>query len=420
MNLYERMASFDMFPNDYEEVVTPAVAMTQEVFAACLRIVCDMVASAPATVYRRGQDKEKAEVPEQAVLHDFPNPYQTAFRWKWDVVRDTILHGFALSEVVRTAGGDLAELYRIEPAAVRLQVDIDDQDLGIFRRYTIHTRQGTKKLDNGDALFFCMRTDSDGLPMSFVKLASDSLGLSRAVTRYTAKRYMEDPGFDTFFMYPRGVFKSESDRTATAEYLTKTDPFKRNSRILEGCDSIQKLQTNFNDAALLETRGYIEKRISGIFGIPVGLLNAAAGSASEEVWHQLLTGCLEPWFKMIDSEFNRILFYRRGNRDYYVEHNRGAFLRGRFETMMKTLAIGITSGQITPNEAREMQNRPPKDGGDDLRVPVNTETVGNEPPLETSNETPFDAPDHSVDVYTGESLTVKPIGNSLNQNGEIG
>lgn len=404
------MAAFDFFPNDYEEVVTPQVAISQEVFAACLRIVCDMVACTPVTVYRRGNGKEQAEIPEQAVLHDFPNPFQTAFRWKWDVVRDAILHGFALSEVVRTAGGDLAELYRIEPSAVRFQVDFDDQDPGIFRRYTVTTRKGVKKLENEDALFFCMRTDSSGLPTSFVKLAGDSLGLSRAVTRYTAKRYMEDPGFDTFFMYPKGIFKDESDRAKTAEYLTKTNPFTRNSRILVGCESIQKLQTNFNDAALLDTRSYIEKRISGIFGIPVGLLNAAAGSASEEVWHQLLTGCLEPWFKMIDSELNRILFYCRGNREYYVEHNRGAFLRGRFETMMKTLAVGITSGQITPNEAREMQNRPPLEGGDDLRVPVNTETPG--------NKTPLDAPDNSVDVYAGEALTAKPMGNSLNSNGE--
>lgn len=46
-------------------------------------------------------------------------------------------------------------------------------------------------------------------------------------------------------------------------------------------------------------------------------------------------------------------------------------LRGAFEQRAESLQKFVTSGVMTPNEARKLENLPALEGGDDLLVPLN-------------------------------------------------
>jgi len=71
---------------------------------------------------------------------------------------------------------------------------------------------------------------------------------------------------------------------------------------------------------------------------------------------------------------------------YYFKHNPDGLLRGDIKTRMEANSAGIMSGQITPNEARSLEEREPMEGGDRLLVGVNQtplETLGQSPPEPT-------------------------------------
>jgi phage portal protein BeeE len=67
------------------------------------------------------------------------------------------------------------------------------------------------------------------------------------------------------------------------------------------------------------------------------------------------------WAKQFEQELNLKLFGRANNRQY-VELNIDGLLRGDFKTRMEGNAKAIQTGQITPDEAREMENRPAMGG----------------------------------------------------------
>jgi hypothetical protein len=63
---------------------------------------------------------------------------------------------------------------------------------------------------------------------------------------------------------------------------------------------------------------------------------------------------------------NLKLFGRGSNR--IAEFNLDGLLRGDYMTRMQGNATAIQTGQLTPNEARALDNREPLDGGDVLYI----------------------------------------------------
>ena len=55
-----------------------------------------------------------------------------------------------------------------------------------------------------------------------------------------------------------------------------------------------------------------------------------------------------------------------------------AEIAARFEAYAKA----ITNGILNPNEVRALENRPPYEGGNEFRVPMNTEAPGSAEPGE--------------------------------------
>ena len=69
---------------------------------------------------------------------------------------------------------------------------------------------------------------------------------------------------------------------------------------------------------------------------------------------------------------------RNGGR--YVEHSLDGLMRGDFKTRMEGLARAIQTSILTPDEARQLENRPAKGGGaDELYMQGATVPLGSQP-----------------------------------------
>ena len=139
--------------------------------------------------------------------------------------------------------------------------------------------------------------------------------------------------------------------------------------------------------------------VSFVWAVKVLVVNLSHGTFSNTEQQDLnftkhsLTHLLELW----EQELNLKLFTGR-NKTGFVEFNIDGLLRGDFATRMTGLTAGVNSALITPNEGRALDNRPPKENGDDLYIQGATVKLGT-PPAATTK--PVAAPAKTDPAKTG-------------------
>ncbi|WP_371346074.1 phage portal protein [Ancylobacter sp. IITR112] len=103
--------------------------------------------------------------------------------------------------------------------------------------------------------------------------------------------------------------------------------------------------------------------------------------------------------KALEDEMNLKLFGRE-RRDLYVEHNLDGLQRGDFRSRIEGLARAIQTAQITPNEARRLDNRPPdpNPAADQLLVQGATVVLGTGPFAPPPASSPTDPQDGQPDA----------------------
>lgn len=154
---------------------------------------------------------------------------------------------------------------------------------------------------------------------------------------------------------------------------------------------------------MTEARLFQIQEIARIFGLPpVFLQDLSQGTFSntEQQDLQLVKHLIAHWAKAFEDELNLKLFGQR-RRKRYVKHNLDALMRGDFKSRIAALAQGIQTMQITPDEARALEDRPAKPGGDKLyrqgaTVPIDApdqSQIGHNggPPLNDNEEDAADA-----------------------------
>ncbi|AKR57131.1 portal protein [Devosia sp. H5989] len=87
------------------------------------------------------------------------------------------------------------------------------------------------------------------------------------------------------------------------------------------------------------------------------------------------------WAKALEAEATLKIYGREDASSNYVEHNLDGLQRGDFKSRIEALARGIQTAQISPNEARALENRPKHKNphADELLVQGATVVLGQQP-----------------------------------------
>lgn len=144
------------------------------------------------------------------------------------------------------------------------------------------------------------------------------------------------------------------------------------------------------------------QEIARLFGLPpVFLQDLSTGTFSntEQQDLQLVKHLILHWARAFEDELNLKLFGQR-RRTQYVEHNLDGLQRGDFKSRIEALARGVQSSLLTPDEARALDNRPPKPGGDKLYIQgatVPIEMAGTKQALDAAKTAPDDGKERDGD-----------------------
>lgn len=142
---------------------------------------------------------------------------------------------------------------------------------------------------------------------------------------------------------------------------------------------------------MTEARLFQIQEIARAYQMPPAFLQDLSRGTFANVEQQdlhLVKHLILQWVKAFEGEANLKLYGReRGGR--YVEHSLDGLMRGDFKSRIEGMARAIQTSQLTPDEARAMENRPkhPNPAASELLVQGATVVLGQQPVLSAPAET---------------------------------
>ena len=349
------------------------VAVNDRTFAesstayAAVRVISEAMGNLPFHLYRRGPDgqreRDRAHPAAKLLSGDF-NPWtgsgeaRTALQW------DALAHrggtGYAL---VSRLGGAPAEIHRLDPSCVTL--DLDD----VEPRYRVRMRGVERYHSWRDMLTIATPGSAPGRPVSIVHDAREAIGVDIVMGRHQSRLFGRGAK-------PSGVLKHPSKISPEAAMRLKAqfeqdhagDASGRTLLLEEGLEFTQT-SLNSTDAQFLELRRFAAQDVARAFKVPatlVGDFERAVWSNVIELNRQFVQQCLLPWAEAWQAALSRVLLTPAERETHFIEAVFDDLLRADWAARFSSYAQAVGGPWMTPNEARALENRPPIEGGDEL------------------------------------------------------
>ena len=138
-----------------------------------------------------------------------------------------------------------------------------------------------------------------------------------------------------------------------------------------------KLGLTPEDSQYIESRKFQLSEIARWFRVPPHMLADLDRATFNNIEHlslEFVTYTLLPWIMRWRQAIRRDLI--RDKKRYFADFKIEILLRGDLKSRFEAYQIAIQNGILNPNECRELENRNPRDRGDDFWIPMNMRTTG--------------------------------------------
>lgn len=355
------------FYNNYSgEIVTELTAFASSAVLAATNLLADSIASMPLELTRQRAGRLE-RLPTPSVLIK-PNAHQSMFEFVHQTILTLAIHGNAYIYAPRTAGGLPSEMRNIHPKDIKGMVYSDDGSIV----YTLGKTQTLTDKEIRPIRWLLLPNQQVGIsPLEAMK---NTIGMSIAMDRFLSQFYGEGGT-------PSSVL--ETDTTITTEQAqilrdTWEDSHvrRRKPAVLTGGLKWRSITTSAADMQMLEHREAIVRDISRVYRIPLHLINGTGGDSQtyqniESAGTNFVRYTLLPFMRRLEDAISEMLPLTQR-----VRFNADEFQRADLQTRVQAHQTQILSGTMSPNEARQLENREPYEGGDIFLTPTSSQVVG--------------------------------------------
>ena len=360
------------------EMVDERSAMQISTVYACVRLLAESVAQLPLHLYRASENdgQEKAcEHPLYKILYREPNPEMTSFSYWEAVMTHLLLWGNSYSQVVRDGRNNVLGLYPLMPE----NVEIDRTEKGelyyIYHAYTNEVPGDTNKdiIFRRDEILHIPGLGFNGLVgFSPVAMMKNALGTTIAVEKYGSSFFRNGAQPAGVLEHP-GVLKNPEK---IRENWSKVYGGANNAHkvaVLEEDMHYKPISLPPEDSQFLSTREFGVEEICRIFRVPPHMVQDLKRATFSNIEHQsidFVVHTLDPWLVRIEKAIVKDLLVEEEKDEYFPKFNVDGLLRGDYKSRMDGYSVGISTGIISPNEARRKENMPalPEGEGGDFHI----------------------------------------------------
>lgn len=350
---------------------------------AALRIISETQAMVPLLLYRRlkprGKDRA-SDHPLYRVLHNQPNPWQTAFEFKRMMTWHAAASGAAYARIVTGNDGTVQALIPLLPGRVRPMVAEDGR---IFYQYRGATGQPTNY--RFEDVFKLLAFSEDGVTSkSLIETCQEAVGVGMAAEEFAARFYGNNGTPNGVLTHPKALRPDAKDRLRNewAKRYEGPQNFGKTALLEEGM-KYEAIGVPFKDAQFLESRKFQVTEIARLFRIPPHLLADLERSTNNNIEHQgleFVTYTMSMWLVLWEQSIWRDLLTESEQADLFAEHLVDALLRGDTASRYSAYNVGRNGGWLSANDVRERENMNPIEDGDEYLKPMNMVPAGEERP----------------------------------------
>lgn len=354
-------------------------ALTYAPVWAAVNRICGRISQLPLIVYRQTgpRTNERAtQHPAYALLRRRPNALMTPAVLKEVVTYHAIMWGNGRAWIERDVRGTPIALMPLLPQETDTVV-ADGAKYHVTRVTLDDGSQQTYTIPDADVLHIPGLGYDGIIGYALWSLARDSWGLGLAAERAAATIHRNNGVPGLLLEAPAGVFRDDEEARkfldAFREAHEGIDNRGKTALLREGIKASQIAQTGA-DMQTLESRAFQREEAALWFLLEsmLGIESSVSYNSLEQKQLAELINCLNPWLVKWQEECERKLLRPNEQADdnYFFRWSTGALLRTDTRTTYETLTGGIRGRLITPNEAREIIDMPPIDGGDALQNPA--------------------------------------------------
>jgi HK97 family phage portal protein len=342
---------------------TPDSALRIADAYACIRALSDACASLPLIAYRRLGDGERQRL-TSGRLHDLlkaPAPATTQANLIGQLVCHLNTHGDGFIGRYRDAEGTVTQLGLLAPDRVQVELKRGEP------LYTLTSPQGLTTEHGTDDILHVKAMGTDGLVgLSPIAQCRTALWLSQNLVEHASNFFVNDARPGGLMVLPGDAGHQAVDRFG--EIWKAGHEGVRNAHriaVVTGDVRFEPVMLPMEDAQFLQQRELSATEIARIFRVPGWVVNAGTGDRSityanvQQQAEHFAKFSLAPWLTLIEQAIS-------GDPDLspqsvFVEFLLDSLLRGDTKTRYEVYEIAIRTGVLTVNEARRLENLPPRE-----------------------------------------------------------
>lgn len=367
---------FGVRNNEAGQIVTPERATGIAAVHACVQLIAETIATLPLAPFRRlegGGREIDRDHSLYRVLHEQANAVQTAVEFREQLIASCLLTGNSYALKVLDGSGAVRELIPLHPGDVRPEKLVNGRV-----RYEVGFGNGREVYTQDEVMHLRYRSRDGYTGLSPITVARETVGVALAQQEHEGRLYRHGLAINGAVMTEQPLTAEQMGQLQKSMEAGFTGPNKFRLLVMSHGLKFEPIAMTHEDAQFVESRRLTIEDIARIFRVPppaIGDLTRATYSNITEQNRWLVAYTLRPWLVRLEQTMNASLLSQDGRQTHFLEHNVEGLLRGDQRERYESYRIGREWGWLNVNEIRARENLNPVSGGDEYRVPMNTEAT---------------------------------------------
>jgi HK97 family phage portal protein len=353
--------------NQSGTVVNPETVFRVNAIFSAVSLISDTISTLPVDSYIRRDGARFAFRPRPAWVQQ-PDVDTTKEAFYGSLIVSMLLDGNGFVRVFRDGAGRVVNMTVLNPAKVEIR---KDKVGGVTYVY-----EGEGKPLNKNELMHIPDVVRPGETrgISRVTALKDNFGLALALESYAARFFGQGASTQGIIEFP-GNLSPEQAKQLVDGFDARHKGFRKSHKtgVLSGGAKYVNTSVENDKAQFIDSRRMAVEDVARAFNIPphlLGLPGTNTYSSVEQNNIAFVTHTLRPIVQKLESAFTPLMVNEPGGTTAFIKFTLDGLLRGDANSRFTAYSTGLQAGYLTINDIRRLEDLPPVEGGEIIRVPL--------------------------------------------------
>jgi HK97 family phage portal protein len=353
--------------NQAGTVVNPETVFKVNAIFSAVSLISDTISTLPVDSYIRRDGARFAFRPRPAWVQQ-PDIDTTKEAFYGSLIVSLLLDGNGFVRVFRDGAGRVINMTVLNPA----RVEIRKNKVG----EVVYVYEGEGKPLNKNEIIHIPDVVRPGeiRGISRVIALKDNFGLALALESYAARFFGQGATTQGLIEFP-GNLTPEQAKQLVDGFDARHRGFRKAHKtgVLSGGAKYVNTSVENDKAQFIDSRRMAVEDVARAFNIPphlLGLPGTNTYSSVEQNNIAFVTHTLRPIVQKLESAFTPLMVNEPGGSTAFIKFTLDGLLRGDANSRFSAYSVGLQAGYLTINDIRRLEDLPPVDGGEIIRVPL--------------------------------------------------